>query len=74
MYFVRVHSITLLHTFVYICEYGRSSFSLLNLGSCPIYKTRDLSQAEKKMNDVTSWANAQNKIYFTQNGGSCHFE
>ena len=34
---------------------------------------RDLSQAEKKMNVVTSWANAQNDIYFTQNGRSCHF-
>ena len=35
----------------------------------------DLSQAEKKINSVvTSWANAQNDIYFTQNGRSCHFE
>ena len=34
--------------------------------------TRDLSQAEKKIN-VTSGANAQNDIYFTQNGQSCHF-
>ena len=33
--------------------------------------TRDLSQAEKEINFVTSWANAQNDIYFTQ---SCHFE
>ena len=36
--------------------------------------TRNLSQAEKKINVVTSWANAQNDIYFTQNGQSCHFE
>ena len=28
--------------------------------------TRDLSQAEKKRNVVTSWANAQNDIHFTQ--------
>ena len=28
--------------------------------------TRDLSQAEKKINVVTSWANAQNDINFTQ--------
>ena len=30
--------------------------------------THDLSQAEKKINVVTSLANAQNDIYFTQNG------
>ena len=30
--------------------------------------TRDLSQAEKKITVVTSLANAQNDIYFTQNG------
>ena len=36
--------------------------------------TRDLSQAEKKINVVTSQVNAQNDIYFTQNGQSCHFE
>ena len=30
--------------------------------------TLHLYQAEKKMNVVTSWANAQNDIYFTQNG------
>ena len=35
--------------------------------------TRDLAQAEKKINVVTSWANVQNDIYFTQNGQSCHF-
>ena len=35
--------------------------------------TRDLSQAEKKINVVTSWANAQNDIYFTQNGRGCYF-
>ena len=34
--------------------------------------TCDLSQAEEKMNVVTSWANAQNDIDFTQNGWSCH--
>ena len=28
------------------------------------YWTHDLSQAEKKINVVTSWANAQNDIYF----------
>ena len=36
--------------------------------------TRDLSQAEKKINVVTSWANAQNGIYFTQNGWIRHFD
>jgi hypothetical protein len=36
--------------------------------------TRDLSQAEKNTNVVTSSANAQNDIYFTQYGRSCHFE
>ena len=36
--------------------------------------TCDLSQAEKKINIVTSRENAQNDIYFTQNGRSCHFE
>ena len=36
--------------------------------------TTDLSQAEKKINAVTSRANAQNDINFTQNGCSCHFE
>ena len=36
--------------------------------------TSDLSQAEKKINVVTSWVNAQNDSYFTQNGRSCHFE
>ena len=36
--------------------------------------THDLFQAEKKINVVTSWENAQNDIYFTQNGWSCHFE
>ena len=36
--------------------------------------THDLSQAEKKMNVVASSANAQNDIYFIQNGQSCHFE
>ena len=30
--------------------------------------TSDLSQAEKKINVVTSQANEQNDIYFTQNG------
>ena len=35
--------------------------------------TRDLSQAEKKITVVTSWANAQNDNYFIQNGRSCHF-
>ena len=35
--------------------------------------TRGLSQAEKIINNVTN-ANAQNNIYFTQNGQSCHFE
>jgi hypothetical protein len=34
----------------------------------------DLSQAEKKKNVATSFANAQNDIYFNQNGRSCHFE
>ena len=34
--------------------------------------TRDLPQAERKINAVTRWANAQNDIYFTQNGQSCH--
>ena len=28
--------------------------------------TRDLSEAEKKINVVTSWANAQNDLYFSQ--------
>ena len=32
----------------------RFSFSVLNFGSCAIF-TRDLSQAEKKMNVVTSY-------------------
>ena len=36
--------------------------------------TRDLSQAEKKLNVDTSCANAQYGIYFTQNGQSCYFE
>jgi hypothetical protein len=36
--------------------------------------TRDLSQADKKINVVTSCANSQNDIYFTQNGRSCHFD
>ena len=35
--------------------------------------TRDLSQAQKKMNVVTREANAQNDIYFTQNGPRCQF-
>ena len=30
--------------------------------------TRDLSQADKQINVVTSSANAQNDIYFIQNG------
>ena len=41
--------------------------------------TRDLSKAEKKINVVTSWADAQNDIYFTQmakvvilSENSCH--
>ena len=29
---------------------------------------------EKKLNIIASWANAQNDIYFTQNGQSCHCE
>ena len=33
----------------------------------------DLSQAEKKISVANSWANAQNDIYFTKNGQSCHF-
>ena len=33
----------------------------------------DLSQAAKETNVVTSWAKAQNDIYFTQHGQSCHF-
>ena len=32
--------------------------------------TYDLSQAEKKINDVTSWTNPQNDIYFTHCAGS----
>ena len=36
--------------------------------------TRDLSQTEKKINVVTSWANAQNDKYFTQNCKKCHFD
>ena len=36
--------------------------------------TRDIYQAEKKINVITSWANAQNDIHFTQNGWSYHFE
>ena len=35
--------------------------------------TRDLSQAEKKLNVDTSCVNAQYDIYFTQNDQSCHF-
>ena len=49
---------------LYICV----SFCLL------AHLTRDLSQAEKKINFVTSWANARNNNYFTQNCRSCHFE
>ena len=36
--------------------------------------TCDLSQAEKKINVVTSWANALNDICFTQNDNCNHFE
>ena len=36
--------------------------------------THHLSQAERKIYFVTSWANFQNDIYFTLNGRSCHFE
>ena len=46
---------------------ARFSFSVLNFGNCSNL-TSDLSQAEKKINVVTSRANAQNDIYFTQNG------
>ena len=49
----------------------RSSFSVLNFGSC---LPCQISQAEKKINDVTSGANTQSDIYFTQNGRRCHFE
>ena len=35
--------------------------------------TRDLSQAEKKINVVTSWANAQNDIYFPTAGQTLDF-
>ena len=38
------------------------------------YLTRDLSQAEKKINVVISRAYAQNDIDFTQSGQSCYFE
>ena len=48
----------------------RSSFSVLDSWVLS-HLTRDLSQAEKKINVVTSWANQQNDISFTQNGQSC---
>ena len=36
--------------------------------------TCDLSKTQKKINVDASSANAQNDIYFTQNGRSYHFE
>jgi hypothetical protein len=38
---------------------------------CWFIKLCDLSQVEKYV--VTTWENAHNDNYFTQNGWSCHF-
>ena len=51
----------------------RSSFVFVKFWELS-HLTCDLSQAEKKINVVTSWANSQNYIYFTQNDRSHHFE
>ena len=49
-----------------------SSFSVLNFGS--VQFNTWLISIDKKINVVTSWANAQNDIYFTQNGQRCYFK
>ena len=61
------------------CFFCRKSANIQVLIFCVEFRElshlpRDLSQDEKKINFVTRWANAQNDIYFTQNGRSCHFE
>ena len=56
---------------IYLCTYSlvilvRTSFSKLVFESWPIYHVTYISQAQKKINAVTSWANTQNDNYLTQ--------